>query len=821
MVLTVPVSRRFTSLLTIGAFAAAGFGAAPSVSAQGGMFDLAALRAEAERLLGSDLEDVAELGAGSSGPLFPGMSVLGDSIFSVPVAGGAIPRPVHTEIRHDVVITLAPGWEIAETLVGDPTRWRVTTYRSLIIVQPGERGAQTNLTVILMSGDVFQIDLLEVTPYVGVARTGRVYIGPEPWLVDQVFAFLPAEAREVILGTGVSIPRLLEDPLSVVYTLLYGRPSGLGRPLGARRSVEVAESSVPVERPAAPRSVARPAVEPVPRTPTDPREEPVGERPDEDPEAGPPVPEDLILGVPRQPPPDAGPVPPVVLGPAVPAADVPATRVPSVESPSPPSPVSPDVPAGRSGAPASPPSSVPDPIRRESPDASVPDLPAPFFDDLDVQFPDLPGVPDELVPVRRPGPGPAVRPPSREGRPGPQGPSGPPVPDAPAAGSSGAPGVPEVSPPVGRPGPGPAVLPPSRELDPRLQGPSGPPVPDGPADSGVPEPRTGGGAGGSVSRSFPGGDSALQEYSERYSVFDGSRQGQLQASLVHRVVGPAVPDAVAGRDRFPGGTLPVAGPPGPVSAEPAGFASAEPEAAMPAFSASGGVAPAASVSSVVGASDGVAGRSSGVEDAVLQPSAAAGLVPRVVQSAVQRSGSVSGGPVSGGSSDVGESIFPPSAEDRTPSLEQERSPVFVSAERLAALRAARDGLRRRIADEQAESGRNASRGVMDIEQDMEFLRMSYPEQIYLSLYWDPDLHPLEPPFWVYGLWHDTDNTFVRLMAPNPVFRDEERDVEVPAEALDSYLYRLSGVIDRGSVTVPDGGRAIRAYWTRRPEVERP
>ena len=157
--------------------------------------------------------------------------------------------------------------------------------------------------------------------------------------------------------------------------------------------------------------------------------------------------------------------------------------------------------------------------------------------------------------------------------------------------------------------------------------------------------------------------------------------------------------------------------------------------------------------------------------------------------------------------------FPSSGPPEAPEL-------FVTAQRLEGLRARRDGLRRQIADARRATGDQVAEAALGVDQEIEYLSQSYPIRVQHSFHWDPEISPLTPPFWAYGLWHDTDNTFVRLLAPNPLFRDEEFDIEIEPVQMDQFLYRLPGIIDHGSVSVGSSRGYVRAFWHRREEVER-
>ena len=94
----------------------------------------------------------------------------------------------------------AGDWGIVQVFVGDPSRWqRVVQNSSLVVVQPGEPGARTNLNILFSSGELVQIDLEEHTGAYGLFRTGRAYVGPEPWLLDRIFALMPLSVRDRVI----------------------------------------------------------------------------------------------------------------------------------------------------------------------------------------------------------------------------------------------------------------------------------------------------------------------------------------------------------------------------------------------------------------------------------------------------------------------------------------------------------------------------------------------------------------------------------------------------------------------------------------------
>ena len=172
---------------------------------------------------------------------------LARAVFAAPVAG-SIPYVVQAQVHHDVTLIFPVEWPLVQVFVGDPRRWAVTHSGSLVVLKPGEAGARTNLTAVLASGEVLQMDLEEVTGLAGARRTGRVYVGPESWLVDRIFSMLPADVRRRVAEAPVSVAQLLADPVAVVG--LYGgtgavpSPAGL-EPLPAAAPLEPAPAPAP------------------------------------------------------------------------------------------------------------------------------------------------------------------------------------------------------------------------------------------------------------------------------------------------------------------------------------------------------------------------------------------------------------------------------------------------------------------------------------------------------------------------------------------------------------------------------------------------
>ncbi len=205
--------------------------AAPPRDIPVGSEPMLSLAQRAAQVLGVALgsgETVDPLVLAGAGPSIA--QTLARALFAAPVAG-SIPYMLHAEVYHDLTVVMPPEWDPVSVFVGDPARWALTRAQHLVILKPGEPGIRTNLTVVLANGDILQMDLQEVTGLNGVSRTGRVYVGPEPWLVDRIFGLLPVSVRHRVARSPATVAELLADPLTVIG--LYGGTGAVPNPLAA------------------------------------------------------------------------------------------------------------------------------------------------------------------------------------------------------------------------------------------------------------------------------------------------------------------------------------------------------------------------------------------------------------------------------------------------------------------------------------------------------------------------------------------------------------------------------------------------------------
>ena len=153
-----------------------------------------------------------------------------------------------------------------------------------------------------------------------------------------------------------------------------------------------------------------------------------------------------------------------------------------------------------------------------------------------------------------------------------------------------------------------------------------------------------------------------------------------------------------------------------------------------------------------------------------------------------------------------------------------RRPRFVSAEEFAVLEQQADAAQASLDYARRAAGDRVAERTLAIDHTLSDLRTNYPEQVHFSFLFDPEVPPYTGPFWHLGAWHDGEYTYWRLLAEQVSFVDMSSGEPVPVapDRLDSYLYRLPGVIDHGAViVVDDQGSPRHLFWRRRRELEAP
>ena len=152
------------------------------------------------------------------------------------------------------------------------------------------------------------------------------------------------------------------------------------------------------------------------------------------------------------------------------------------------------------------------------------------------------------------------------------------------------------------------------------------------------------------------------------------------------------------------------------------------------------------------------------------------------------------------------------------------SPVFLSAvdaeaiqaeeaRALEALRSAREDARVRVEDATAAADEMVEQFVAD-----------YPRRLHFAFEFNPEVDVAEGPYWVEGMWHDTQSTFIRFRrvlsdeVVVAVFQADGTARVVPHEVLGvGFVIRIDGVAEAGILGVGDLGAGVP--WRMRGEAE--
>ncbi len=147
----------------------------------------------------------------------------------------------------------------------------------------------------------------------------------------------------------------------------------------------------------------------------------------------------------------------------------------------------------------------------------------------------------------------------------------------------------------------------------------------------------------------------------------------------------------------------------------------------------------------------------------------------------------------------------------------------MSGPELAALESRLRDARARVDTARRSAGDRIAAAQLGLEADLEALREEYPLRTQFSYVLDPPLPPYTEPLWHFGVWHDGDRTFWRLLAPDPVFREADTGEPLAAERIDDFLYRFDRVVESGVVMVRLGNdpQVRELYFRRRRELEGP
>ena len=147
----------------------------------------------------------------------------------VTAVAGRLPTVVHTHRGHVLVLRFPAAWTLVDVQIGDPEAWTFSWRSNVVLVQPAAEDARTNLTMIFSDGRILQAAFVEVSERLDAGRHGQIYVGPEPWLAEQLLATVPdrlrPDAAELQLADLLAEPETLVARLEGTYVPYLAAPA--------------------------------------------------------------------------------------------------------------------------------------------------------------------------------------------------------------------------------------------------------------------------------------------------------------------------------------------------------------------------------------------------------------------------------------------------------------------------------------------------------------------------------------------------------------------------------------------------------------------
>ena len=152
------------------------------------------------------------------------------------------------------------------------------------------------------------------------------------------------------------------------------------------------------------------------------------------------------------------------------------------------------------------------------------------------------------------------------------------------------------------------------------------------------------------------------------------------------------------------------------------------------------------------------------------------------------------------------------------------APVFLSAADVEAIRQEEERAREALRSAEAEVRDRVEDAVAATDEAVEAFVAEYPARLHFVFEFNPEVDVTAAPYWVEGMWHDTQSTFIRFRR----VLDDEIVVAgllpdgtarvLPHEVIGvGLVIRIDGVVEAGILGVGDVGAGVP--WRMRKEVE--
>ena len=153
-----------------------------------------------------------------------------------------------------------------------------------------------------------------------------------------------------------------------------------------------------------------------------------------------------------------------------------------------------------------------------------------------------------------------------------------------------------------------------------------------------------------------------------------------------------------------------------------------------------------------------------------------------------------------------------------------KAPVLLSAADVEAIRREEERALEALRSAEAQVRDRVEDAVAATDEAIEAFVAEYPTRLHFVFEFEPEVDVAAEPYWVEGMWHDTQSTFIRFRR----VLDEEIVVAgllpdgtarvLPHEVIDvGLVIRVGGVVEAGILGVGDLGAG--AVWRMRREAE--
>ena len=152
------------------------------------------------------------------------------------------------------------------------------------------------------------------------------------------------------------------------------------------------------------------------------------------------------------------------------------------------------------------------------------------------------------------------------------------------------------------------------------------------------------------------------------------------------------------------------------------------------------------------------------------------------------------------------------------------APVFLPAADVEAVRREEERALEALRSAEAEMRDRVEAAAAAADEAVEAFVAGYPTRLHFVFEFNPDVDVMAAPYWVEGMWHDTQSTFIRFRraVDDEIvvagFLSDGTAQVLPHEVIGvGFVIRIDGVVEAGILGVGDLGAGVP--WRIRREAE--